>query len=78
MLYGRYHATIGDVDGFVDLQHQVAWLAGVLEARDFPVEHLAGNLDLAADVVAEWLGSAPVAERLRAAAAMVRERETFL
>jgi hypothetical protein len=70
--------AIGDVEGFVDLEHQVAWLAGVLEARDFPVEHLAGNLDLAADVVAEQLESAPVAERLRAAAAMVRGRETFL
>jgi hypothetical protein len=70
--------AIGDVEGFVDLAHQVAWLAGVLEARDFPVEHLAGNLDLAADVVAERLESAPVAERLRTAGAMVRERKTFL
>jgi hypothetical protein len=67
--------AIGDVEGFVDLEHQVAWLAGVLEARDFPVEHLAGNLELAADVVAEQLaGGAPVADRLRAAADAVRRR----
>ena len=49
--------AIGDVEGFVDLEHQVAWLAGVLEAREFPVEHLAGNLDLAADVVERSSGA---------------------
>ena len=70
--------AIGDVEGFVDLEQQVAWLAGVLEARDFPLEHLAGNLDLAAAVVDEQLASAPVAVRLRDAAALVRGRESFL
>ena len=56
-----------------------AWLAGVLEARDFPLEHLAGNLDLAAAVVAERLaGGDALAARLRDAAALVRGRETFL
>ena len=70
--------AIGDVEGFVDLEHQVAWLAGVLEARDFPVEHLAANLDLAADVVAARAGGPAVAERLRAAAAHVRDTPTFL
>lgn len=71
--------AIGDVEGFVDLERQVGWLAGVLEARDFPLEHLAGNLDLAADVMAAQLADGdPVAARLREAAAYVRERETFL
>jgi hypothetical protein len=70
--------AIGDAEGYVDLQHQVSWLAGVLEARDFPLAHLAGNLELAADVVAERLGSEPVAQRLRDAAAHVRGTESFL
>ena len=68
--------AVGDVEGHADLGKQVAWLAGVLEARDFPLEHLASNLDIAADVTA---GKMPaVSERLRAAAALVRGRETFL
>jgi hypothetical protein len=67
--------AIGDVGGFTDLEEQALWLAGILESRDFPVEHLAGNLELAADVVAEQLaGGAPVADRLRAAADAVRRR----
>jgi hypothetical protein len=70
--------AIGDVEGFVELERQVAWLAGVLEAREFPLEHLAGNLELAADVVAEQLGSDAVAGRLRDAAALVRGKDTFL
>jgi hypothetical protein len=71
--------AIGDVEGHVVLDEQVAWLARVLEARDFPLEHLAGNLELAAEVVAQQLeGGAEVAARLRAAGAMVRSRETFM
>jgi hypothetical protein len=71
--------AIGDVEGHVDLETQVGWLAGVLEARDFPVEHLAGNLELAADTVEDELDDAgAVADRLRAAAAHVRGRESFL
>lgn len=69
------HWAIGDVEGYVDMLHHVAWLAGVLAARDFPLEHLAANLELAADVVEDRLDQgAPVAERLRAAAISVRTR----
>jgi len=71
--------AIGDVEGHVDLERQVGWLAGVLEARDFPLEHLAGNLELAADVAGAELDDADaLAARLRAAAAHVRSRESFL
>jgi hypothetical protein len=67
--------AVGDVEGSVSLDEQASWLAGVLAAREFPLEHLAVNLELAADVVAERVdGGAPVAERLRAAAHLVRER----
>ena len=71
--------AIGDVEGHVDLERQVTWLAGVLEARKFPLEHLASNLDLAANVVeVSVAGGVPVAERLRAAAAHVRDTPSFL
>ena len=71
--------AIGDVEGHVELLRQVTWLAGVLEARSFPLEHLAGNLELAADEAARGLaGGDAVANRLRAAAAHVRERPTSL
>jgi hypothetical protein len=54
----------------VDLERQTAWLARVLAARDFPLERLARNLELAADVCAEVLPDA--APRLRGAAERVR------
>lgn len=67
--------AIGDVEGFIVLDERVTWLADVLAARAFPLDHLAGNLEIAADVVEERVqGGAPVAERLRAAAALVRAR----
>ena len=69
------HWAIGDVEGFVDMEHHVGWLAGVLDARDFPLEHLAVNLELAAEVVAERLERGEeVAERLLRAAVTVRAR----
>ena len=60
-----------DVEGSADLEREVAWLASVLSARGFPLERLARNLELAADVVAERVAApgAAVADRLRAAAA---------
>ena len=71
--------AIGDVEGHVELERQVRWLAGVLEARDFPIEHLAGNLELAADTVEAELDEAgALAGVLREAAAHVRGRESFL
>jgi hypothetical protein len=70
--------AIGAEEGRVDLDDQVRWLARVLEARNFPLDHLAGNLELAADVVAERLDrGAGVAGRLRDAAATVRATKTF-
>jgi hypothetical protein len=71
----------GSVNGYVDLEREVGWLARVLEARDFPVDRLARNLDIAADVVREQVGGASgneLAEALEAAGAFVRSKETFL
>ena len=60
-----------DVKGFASLDRNITWLANVLRARGFPVEQLARNLELAADVCAERLSEA-VAERLDASATLVR------
>jgi hypothetical protein len=66
--------AIGAVEGRADLERDVTWLARVLAARAFPLEQLATNLELAAGVVEERLeGGARVAERLRAAATLVRD-----
>lgn len=71
--------AVGDAEGYEDVVEQVAWLARVLEAREFPLGHLADNLELTAGVAAEQVaGGARIAERLRAAAALVRTTPTFL
>jgi hypothetical protein len=64
---------------FVVLDEQVAWLAKVLEAREFPLDRLARDLELAGEVVHERVpGADDVAAALTGAAAMVRSRPTFL
>ncbi|HXH81203.1 hypothetical protein [Nocardioides sp.] len=45
----------GAVDGWVDLDRQVDWLATVLETRGFPLDRLARNLDLGAEVILQHL-----------------------
>ena len=68
-----------DTQDYVALDEQVAWLAKVLEAREFPLERLARNLDIAAAIVAERVAAgAAVAAALTGAADMVRSRPTFL
>jgi hypothetical protein len=66
-----------DATGEVDLHGQVAWLASVLGARGFPLDRLARDLELAADVVEEEDGLAwsAVGARLRDAAGRVRPGE---
>jgi len=44
------------VNGELDIKQEVAWLATVLEARDFPAERLARDLDIGADVVLSQVG----------------------
>ena len=44
------------VNGELDIRQEVAWLATVLEARDFPTDRLARNLDIGADVVSGEVG----------------------
>jgi hypothetical protein len=64
---------------YVVLDEQVAWLAKVLEARDFPLDRLARDLEIAAEVVREQVpAGAAAADALSGSAAMVRSRPTFL
>ncbi|MGI8802265.1 MAG: hypothetical protein ACR2KV_08840 [Solirubrobacteraceae bacterium] len=58
---------MADVLGMADLAAQVRWLARVLAARRFPLERLARDLEIAAQVVGEGAfreASSAVAERL--------------
>ena len=66
--------------GFVDLDERLAWLARVLEARDFPLPRLARNLELAAEVVRDALpaGGHGVAQRLFSGARYIRSKPSFL
>lgn len=66
--------TAGDLAGHPMLAGQVDWLASVLAARDYPLEQLARNLEIAAGVLAERLPGERerIAELLGAAAASVR------
>jgi heme-degrading monooxygenase HmoA len=67
--------AILDAQGLASLPREIRWLTDVLAARGFPLEHLARNLELAADVVGERLAGdgRAVAAGLRSAAALVRE-----
>ena len=70
--------AVGDVRGVTRLDEQVAWLASVLDSRDFPLDRLAHDLRIAADVVEATVGEpgAAVAESLRRAAeTVVRPRD---
>ena len=40
-------------DGYVEFQREIDWLAGVLHARDFPLERLARDLEIAVGVLGE-------------------------
>lgn len=68
-------------DGLLDMNREVAWLARVLEARRFPLDRLARNLEIGADVVHEESSLKAVeglADVLTHAAGFVRSRDTFL
>lgn len=66
--------AFNDVLGVTDLDEQATWLARVLHARGFPVDRLARDLEIAAEVVLDGAFgdlSAAVGGRLREVAATV-------
>jgi hypothetical protein len=69
------------VNGHLDINHEVSWLASVLEARGFPIDRLARTLDLGAEVILAQVDEAPAARLapvLTSAASYVRSRGTFV
>jgi hypothetical protein len=45
--------AVAESNGYGGFERQMTWLAGVLEARSFPLERLARDLDIAAAVLNE-------------------------
>ena len=45
--------TVADLRGHTVLARQVDWLANLLQARDYPLDQLARNLEIAGDVLGE-------------------------
>ncbi|MEX2626058.1 MAG: hypothetical protein WD225_04195 [Ilumatobacteraceae bacterium] len=43
--------AIDDISGYGSLERELRWLADVLHSRNFPLDGLAANLDLMADVI---------------------------
>jgi hypothetical protein len=62
--------------GWGNFDEQLVWLAGVLEARRYPVSRLARDLEIAAEVTAETSKSSEVRVRevLISGAHLLRER----
>ena len=69
--------AVDDLEGHGLMERQVTWLSGVLAARGYPLERLARDLEIAADVVRQRAGRAgpAVGERLLAGADLVRRRQ---
>jgi hypothetical protein len=71
--------AVTERNGYGGFEQQLAWLAGVLEARDFPLDRLARNLDIAAAVLDEALHrDGSLSEILLGGARFVRSRPSFL
>jgi len=63
----------------LDFEEKLAWLARVLEARDFPLDRLARNLDLlAAALLHHHRDDSALHERVLQGAGFVRAHKTFL
>ena len=65
------HWAVEDLDGTHRLDEQLRWLAGVLDAREFPVERLVRNLEIAGEV-ARRADHADLGDRLTQAADPLR------
>lgn len=75
------HWAAEAAEGFLDMKREVAWLGSVLEARGFPLDRLARDLEIAAEVGRDRLDqdqAERLAEVLADAAAFVRSRGSFL
>ena len=67
--------AVETVNGYFDINQEVAWLANILDARQFPTDRLARNLDIGAEVVRETLTGEPgkqLCQVLNGSAAFIR------
>ena len=65
--------------GSLRFVEEIAWLARILEARDFPLDRLARSLELCAQTIARCHpDEKALIERLGEGAGFVRSRPTFL
>ena len=62
--------AVTEANGLGGLERQIDWLAGVLEARDFPLDRLRRDLEIAAAVLEE-AGARRPAELLAASSTRV-------
>jgi hypothetical protein len=71
--------AVTELNGYGGFERQLAWLASVLDAREFPLDRLARNLDIAAAVVEQALEHGDrLSELLLGGARFVRSRPSFL
>ena len=67
--------AVTEANGLGGFESQLGWLADVLEARDFPLERLARDLEIAAEVFGDGApGQRRPAEVLAGGAQLVRAR----
>jgi hypothetical protein len=69
--------AVTEAKGFGGFTPQLEWLIVVLDARDFPLDRLARNLEIAAAVVSEEGARPGPAEILADGALFVRSRARF-
>ena len=71
--------AVAELNGYGGFERQLAWLAGVLEAREFPLDRLARNLEIAAAASVEALERGEqLSDILAGGARFVRSRASFL
>ena len=54
--------AVETVNGYFDIKQEVAWLAKILAARDFPTDRLARTLDIGATVVLDQVTGDPAVQ----------------
>ncbi len=63
----------------ISFEHELAWLAGILEQRAFPLARLVRDLELLTTAfVSTYPDEQEVAERIKQAAAFIASRSTFI
>ena len=70
--------AVTQANGYGGFERQLDWLAGVLEARDFPLERLARDLEIAAAVLDDNARRPGLGKILANGARFVRSRASFL